>query len=249
MNPLIYQRGTSVAPAFRLMLQLAELGVLAHSAWMRRQSRRVRGERELVAAIGDPVLAARPSRPEALDALCKQLLEHWFGAGRALLPLISLRAGDGRSRLAAELARRFAAMGERTLLVDADFRAPSLHRRFGLPNRRGLADLLDGRDVQLAACSENLALLAAGTVREDPLELLSRLRLRHFLAAAARPFRVVLIDTPAADRGPDLEMFAALARGALLVVRPGEDGERLAWLRRRLGHCAAVPVATVFNHR
>lgn len=231
------------------MLQLAELPMLAHTVWTRRQSRRVRGERELLAAIGNPLLAARPARPEALGVLCAQLLEHWFGAGRTLLPLISLRAGDGRSTLAAELARRFAAIGERTLLVDADLRAPSLHARFGLPNRRGLGDLLDGRDVQLAACRENLALLAAGAVREDPLELLSRQRLRHFLAAAARPFRVVLIDTPAAERGPDLEMFAALAKGALLVVRPGEDGARLAWLCRRLARCAAVPVATVFNHR
>ena len=231
------------------MLQLAEVAVLAHAVWTRRQSRRVRGERELLAAIGNPVLAARPSRPEALDALCQQLLEHWFGAGRTLLPLISLRPRDGRSTLAAELALRFAAMGERTLLVDADLRTPSLHARFGVPNRRGLANLLDGRDVQLAACRENLALLAAGAVRDDPLELLSRLRLRHFLAAAARPFRVVLIDTPAAERGPDLEMFAALAKGALLVVRPGEDRERLAGLRRRLTRCAAIPVATVFTHR
>jgi protein-tyrosine kinase len=230
------------------MLQLAEVPALVQAAWAKRQSRRVRGERELLTVIGNPLLAARPSSPTALDVLCTQLLEHWFDAGRALLPLVSLRAGDGRSTLAVELARRFAAKGERTLLVDADLRAPSLHARFGLPNRRGLGDLLDGRDVQLVACKENLALIAAGAAREDPLELLSRLRLRHFLAAAARPFRVVLIDTPAAERGPDLEMFAALAKGALLVVRPGEDSARLAWLRQRLTRCAAVPVVTVFNH-
>ena len=64
------------------MLQLAELPVLARAAWARRQSRRVRGERELLAAIGSPLLAARPSSSEALDALCRQLLEHWFGRGR-----------------------------------------------------------------------------------------------------------------------------------------------------------------------
>src|SRR5262249_27077433 len=162
-----------IAPAFRLMLQLAELPLLAHAAWARRRSRRVRGERELLTAIGSPLLAARPSSAEALDALCGQLLEHWFGRGRTLLPLVSLRAGDGRRTLAAALARRFAALGERTLLVDADLRVPSLHARFGVPNARGLADLLDGGDVQLVACRENLALLAAGRVREDPLELLS----------------------------------------------------------------------------
>ena len=231
------------------MLQLAELPVLVHTAWARRQARSVRGERELLAAIGNPLLAARPSSPEGLGVLSRQLLEHWFGRGRALLPLVSLRRGDGRSTLAVELARRFAALGERTLLVDADLRAPSLHARFGVPNRGGLADLLDGRDVQFVACGEHLALLAAGSVRDDPLELLSRPRLRQFLASAAHPFRVVLIDTPAIERGPDHEMFAALAKGALLVVRPGEDGSRLAELRQRLTRCAAVPVASVFHRR
>ena len=216
--------------------------------WEKHRRRTVRSERELLDVIGPPLLAARPLRPEALRALSLQLLEHWFNGSRTLLPVISVGARDGRSSLAAELAQTFAAMGERTLLIDADFRSPSLHQKFSLKNTGGLADLLDGRLVRLAACKENLAVLVAGAVREDPLELLSRQRLRHFLGAAARPFRVVLIDTPAAERGPDLEMFAALAGGALLVVRPGEDAARLARLRRRLTRCAALPVATVFNH-
>src|SRR6478672_4948755 len=101
-----------------------------------------------------------------------------------------------RSFRSSALAQEFAKQGEPTLLIDADFRAPSLHARFGLRNRLGLADLLDGGEVQMAACRENLALLVAGSVRQDPLELLSRERLRDFLAAAARPFRVVLVDTP-----------------------------------------------------
>jgi len=209
---------------------------------------RVRSEVELLAVIGEPLLAARPWRPEAVRALSHQLLEHWFDGSRTLLPVVSLGAQDGRSSLAAELAERFAAMGERTLLVDADLRAPSLHRRYSLSSCGGLADFLDGRGVRVVACRENLAVLAAGEVREDPLELLSRARLRQFLSAAAGPFRVVLIDTPAAARGPDYEMFAALAGGALLVVRKGEDAARLARLRRRLARCQARPVATVFTN-
>ena len=218
------------------------------TSWPKLHRPRVRSERELLAVIGEPLLAARPRRPEALRALGLQLLEHWFNGSRTLLPVVSVGAGDGRTSLAVELADTFAAMGERTLLVDADFRSPSLHQRYSLKNRGGLADLLEGRDVRLAACRENLAVLVAGAVREDPLELLSRERLRYFLSAAARPFRVVLIDTPAAARGPDLEMFAALAGGALLVVRKGEDAARLARLRRRLARCRARPVVVVFNH-
>jgi protein-tyrosine kinase len=220
---------------------------LACTLWRERRRQRIRNERDLLTVIGDPLLAARPMRREALRALARQLLEHWFNGSRTLLPVVSARAGDGRSSLAAELAIIFAEMGERTLLVDADFRSPQLHRRFSLANCRGLADLLDGADVRLAACRENLAVLVAGRVRQDPLELLSRARLKNFLDAAARPFRVVLIDTPAAERGPDHEIFSALAGGALLVVRPGDEAAGLARVRRRLAGCAARPVATIFN--
>src|SRR4051812_3251378 len=66
VNPLIHRGGTSIAPAFRLMLQLAEVPALVQAAWAKRQSRRVRGERELLTVIGNPLLAARPSSPTAL---------------------------------------------------------------------------------------------------------------------------------------------------------------------------------------
>lgn len=250
----------AVLPArrnFGLHLSLAALlglGLgIGFIATRERRRRPVRHERDLLSALGPPLLAARPLQPEALRTLCRQLLEHWFSDGRCVLPVVSLGAGEGRSRLASQLAVLFAEMGERTLLIDADLRAPSLHAEFGLPNRHGLADLLDGRTVQLAAIhgkfGENLALLVAGSVREDPLELLSRDRLRHFLSAAARPFRVVLIDTPAAERGPDFEIFAALAGGALLVLRPGQDATPLGALKKRLERCSARLVATVLNRR
>lgn len=217
--------------------------------WQRRRRRPVRIERELVPLLGNPLLAARPAQPEALRALARQLGDHWFRPGRKLLPVVSAGQGDGRSSVAVQLARHFAQMGMRTLLVDADFRSPSIHAAMRLKNERGLADLLADRPVQLAAAEENLAVLVAGRVGDDPLELLSRPRLLNFLRAAARPFDVVLIDTPAAERGPDHEIFAALGGGALLIVRPGEDAARVSRLRRRLTHCNALPVASIFSRR
>lgn len=244
----------ALLPAARnLGLDLAIGGALglafgAAIAWLRERRRRpVRGERDLLPLLGHPLLAARPLQPEALRALARQLLEHWFTRSRKILPIVSAGKGDGRSGVARQLAELFAQMGRRTLLIDADFRSPSVHSAFRLQNEAGLADLLADRPVQLAACRENLAVLVAGRVGEDPLELLSRPRLVNFLDAAARPFDVVLVDTPAAESGPDLEIFAALAGGALLVVRPGEDAARLAQLRRWLTDCKATPVATVFN--
>jgi len=176
------------------------------------------GEKDLVAAIGQPLLAARPLRVGTQAAQAQQLLTHWF-SHRRLLPVVSAGSGEGRTRLALDLARRLAGLGVRTLLVDGDLRAPRLHRAFGLAQSPGLADFLAGRDLRLAQCGENLALLAAGRAPADPLEPLASPRLRPLFCAAAARFGAIVIDTPAAHRGPDLQIFAAHAGGALVVAR------------------------------
>ncbi len=211
-----------------------------------RRRRPVRGERDL-AALGAPLLGARPAGEAALRELCRQLLEHWFTDARALLPVVSASGGEGRTRIAAELAAIFAGMGVRTLLIDADLRSPGQHRAFRIANRGGLAEFLAERPVQPAVCGENLAVLVAGSAGADPLELLSRPRLREFVAAAAKPFRVILVDTPAASRGPDLEIFAALAGGALVVQRRNADQAGLPGLRRMLETARARTVSVVLT--
>src|SRR5258708_6090387 len=209
---------------------------------------KLRAERDYVAALGEPLVAARPLRPDTLRLVCELLLSCWYGAGRKLLPLVSAKQGEGRSRLAARLALAFAALGVRTLLVDGDRRSPAQHHAFGLKNHQGLADFLDGRGVQFTACRENLAVLVAGRASADPLALLAEPRLGRLLDAAARRFGVVLIDTPAAARGPDLQIFAALAGGALVVARHGAaDPRALRKLRRTLAPARARVVGLLLD--
>src|SRR5918999_8730 len=152
-----------------------------------------------------------------------------------------------RARLPPRTSRACASRGERTLLIDANLRAPALHRAFGVRNREGLADFLDGRKTRLAHGAENLEVLVAGRSREDPLELLSRGRMRELLAAAAKRYRVVLVHTPAAALGPDLQLSAAFAGGALVVTRFSTQIPALERLRELLGFCRARVVGTVLN--
>jgi protein-tyrosine kinase len=213
-----------------------------------RSRRPVRAERDFVAALGEPLLAARPLRAQTLRPLCELLLAHWYGAGRKLLPLVSAEAGEGCSGLATRLAQALAALGVRTLLVDGDLRSPRQHLAFGLKNRGGLADFLAGRSVQFVACRENLAVLVAGGNGAQPLELLAEPRLGRLLEAAARRFGAILIDTPAAAKGPDLQIFAALAGGALVVARRGVANARaLARLRRTLAPARARVVGLLLS--
>jgi capsular exopolysaccharide synthesis family protein len=238
--PLVMPEEPKITPVAAGLVALL-LGLLL--LW-RRQPGAVRSENELIAKLGVPILAVRPLAPQALS---RQLLAHWFARGRPVLAVVSAKADDGRTLVAAELARAFAAAGEPTLLIDADFRTPALHRAFGVRNRAGLADFLEGRDSQLAHCAENLSVLVAGRSSADPLELLSRPRMQDLLAAAAKRYRVVLVDTPAAACGPDLQLSAAFAGGALVVVRQGSEAAELTRLRTLLEACQARVVGTVLN--
>jgi Mrp family chromosome partitioning ATPase len=241
-HPLMIGQLRLPAPAF--LDALAAL--LARHAQQRRS---VRHERELVAALGEPLLAAHPFSASATQALARQLADYWFVGGRTLLPIVGVRGGEGPAALACQLARTLADEGLRALLVDADLRSPRLHARFGVPRGKGLADYLDVRGMESVTLGANLTLLSAGTLRDDPLELLSRARLRRLLAALASRFDALLVAAAPASRGPDFEIFAALAGGALVFMGEDVDAAELASLRQRLARCAARVVGTVLERR
>jgi|SRR5688572_3048471 len=230
------------AAGIALAVAAATVGGLC--SFVVRRTRGVRSEKELVAALGSPLVAARPL---AIETLAEQLAAHWFRRGRAVLAVVSAEEGGARARVAAELARAFAGAGERTLLIDADFRSPALHRAFGLENRAGLAAFLEGQALVVAHCAHNLSVLVAGRSPAEPLELLSRACLRDFLAAAASRYSVVLVNTAPAVRGPDLQLPAAFAGGALVVTRFRAAVQPLERLRELLSFCRARLVGAVLS--
>jgi Mrp family chromosome partitioning ATPase len=219
-------------------------GVAVGSAFLPSRTRQLRSETQLVQVLGAPLLAARPLDARALAA---QLVEHWFRRGRAMLPLVSAERDTGRTRAAVQLAQALAAMGENTLLIDADFRSPGVHSELGLPNRAGLTDFLEGRGTALAHCGENLSVLVAGRSGADPLDLLSRPRMQALLAEAVQRYDAVLIDTPASACGPDLQLFAAYGGGARVVTRRSDRPAGLKRLRELLVPCKACIVCAVLE--
>jgi len=191
---------------------------------------------------------------ESLRALRTQLLLRWFNLDHKVLPVISVNRGDGRSFIAANLAVVFSQLGERTLLIDADLRVPTQHKLFNLRNQAGLSATLGGRGgegvVERVEHFANLSVVAAGATPPNPLELLSRVEFRQFIASMADRFDVILIDTPAATSGADSQAIAAAAGGALALVREGRTRvvESQA-LIRSIGDANAEVVGLVMNTR
>jgi protein-tyrosine kinase len=202
------------------------------------------------------VVAYEPFHPRAeeLRALRTQLLMRWSKAeaGHRMLAVASPGSGEGRSYLAANLAVVFSQLGERTLLVDADLRAPRQHRIFNVPDRIGLSAVLSGRADRGAVTAVRefgrLSLLPAGAPPPNPQELLSRPALGEFLQEMWNEFDVVLFDTPPAKFYADALNVAYRAGTAVMLAR--KDYTRLAdttGLIRDLGDGGVRVVGTVLN--
>jgi len=205
--------------------------------------------RELVAAW-NPFHAT----VEELRVVRTQLLMRWFNpeAGRRTLAITSACPREGRSFIAANLAVVFSQLGQRTLLIDADFRSPRQQSIFNLPDRFGLSSVLSGRaDLSVAlpvSGLTGLSVLPAGPVPPNPLELLSRASFAALLAKAQAEYDAILIDTPPLTQYADAQCVAFRAGDALLVTR--EHHSRMAQTEHaahELTDASARIVGTVMN--
>ncbi len=211
------------------------------------------GERSISSEL---VVAYEPfhSRAEELRALRTQLLIRWSNAGirQRMLAIVSPGSGEGRSYVAANLAAVFSQLGERTLLIDADLRAPRQHRIFNVPDRIGLSAVLSGRAdrgavVPIPECG-TLSLLPAGACPPNPQELLLRPAFATLLEELRAEFDVILFDTPPAKFYADAQSLAFRASSVMVLAR--KDHTRFAdttRVIRELNDTGARIVGTVFN--
>lgn len=191
---------------------------------------------------------------EAMRALRSQLMLRWGTQNSKTLTVAGARRQTGCSRVAANLALSFSQLGERTLLVDANLRAPRQHHLFGLPMTEGLCDLLSGRSHSLSQAIipvpafPHLSVLVAGAGVPNPQELLSRPGFSYLMQTLPANFDVLIIDAPPVLEFADAQLVAAHAGNCLLVARQHQS--RLADIElatERLRSSGATVLGAVMN--
>jgi polysaccharide biosynthesis transport protein len=246
-------RNTLLGAALGLLLGLGLVFALD------RLDRRLRNARELEALYRAPVLAALPrlgtveddpAIKESLGLVCAQLRSMQSNGPLRTIVVTSAAPGEGKSTVAAGLARAAAALGVPTLLIEADLRRPSLAGRLGLIGRGGLVDVLScnldvSSAIQTLSVSDpnetsgtRLGVLTAGASAANPAALLGSSQMRSLIAWAASAHQLVLIDAPAVVVADTLtivdEVDGVLAVGRVDQVRR-EQVERAAVLLARAG--------------
>ena len=144
--------------------------------------------------------------------------------------ITSVRAGEGKTCTAANLAVALATAERRVLLVDADLRKPDQHRLFQTSLEGGLSELIlktpTVAHVQLngfrSTQFDNLSLLTSGTVPPNPSELLASKRATALFRSIGPEQDIIVIDTAPAGLVTDPLSIAAAASATILVIEAGK---------------------------
>jgi capsular exopolysaccharide synthesis family protein len=196
------------------------------------------GDRDPDGALADP----KSPVSEAYNSLRGALLYSTMHGLPQVMLVTSAQPAEGKTTTSYALATGFARMGRRVLLVDADLRRPSVHRRIGSNNEKGLTTLLAGHETLAGLIQESgqpsLQLLTSGPVPPSPTELLSSTRMEKLVEEMARTYDVVLIDSPPILGLADAPVLSALVDGVIFVVE--SDRSRRGSLKMALRRLRAM---------
>ncbi|WP_437185181.1 polysaccharide biosynthesis tyrosine autokinase [Planctomicrobium sp. SH668] len=142
----------------------------------------------------------------------------------------SCQTKDGKSTIMANLGASFSELGIKTLIIDADMRAPTQNRFFNLEIGTGLSDILKGEaevnDCLLSTKLDGLTLLTAGGSVRNPAELLQSEKFDKLLATLKTQFELILVDCGPVLMVSDPAIVSQKCDIALLVIRASADTKR-----------------------
>ncbi|HEX5077737.1 MAG TPA: polysaccharide biosynthesis tyrosine autokinase, partial [Geminicoccaceae bacterium] len=130
---------------------------------------------------------------------------------------------EGKSAIAASLARQSARSGLKVILVDADLRRPRLHEVLGIANQNGLSEVLTGRVSPEAAIKHDersgLDFLPAGIGVVSPPDLFRSSTMRILLEEMGAYYDLVIIDSPPVSAVSDGLTLSGIVDKSLYVIR------------------------------
>jgi protein-tyrosine kinase len=180
----------------------------------------------------DLVAIAEPNSlaSEQFRKLRSQLLHLKITGPMTAIMVTSATQGEGKTFVASNLAIGIAQdLDLHALLVDCDLRKPSVAGHFGFEAGSGVSDyLIDARQRDISEFIvktgiEKLSFLPAGTLVENPSELIGSNRMKELVQELKNRYsdRYIIFDSAPILATSESEVLAKLVDGVILVVRAG----------------------------
>jgi capsular exopolysaccharide synthesis family protein len=133
-------------------------------------------------------------------------------------------SGEGKSFIATNLAISLALTGKKVVLVDMDLNNPTINKILEIDRGFGVTEYLQGSKVadeiiKGISGHEDLFFISAGSLPENPSELLSNGRAKDLLDYLNSAFDYVIIDTSPMVLVTDGYLLTGLCDATLYIVR------------------------------
>jgi polysaccharide biosynthesis transport protein len=141
------------------------------------------------------------------------------------LAITSATPNEGKSTISIMLATSLAEEGKRVLLVDMDFRNPSLGKYLGVRNRLDIVDVMQGTtkidQIIMETGVKGLFVVDIYHKRVLISNVIQSSQYQEFIGAVGHLFDYVILDTPPIGFFIDSAVLASVADRTLLVVASG----------------------------
>jgi capsular exopolysaccharide synthesis family protein len=167
---------------------------------------------------------------EAVRMVRNSILLSDFNGDLKSILFTSATPGEGKSTTALHLAIAHAEQGKKTLLVDADLRRPTLHKRLLIDSSNGLAGVLAGQCSWKQAVCEvsgmpNLSIIPAGPPSRRAADLIGA-GISEILSEASRSFDLIIVDGPPLLGFAEPMQLAIAVDGVIVVAVAGETNRK-----------------------
>jgi len=160
-------------------------------------------------------------------------------------------SGEGKTNVCANLGVVLAQANKKVLILDCDWRKPTMHKVFKLRNISGIVNVLASERRLEEVWHEpvlELKMISAGPPPPDPTGLLESRSFAEALDQVRREFDYVLIDTPPVNTVSDALILSGRADGVLLVLDAQHTRKRdLRQAIHKLGNVDANVIGTIMN--
>ncbi|PEQ10968.1 hypothetical protein B2G71_19310 [Novosphingobium sp. PC22D] len=140
-----------------------------------------------------------------------------------IIMFTSSQPAEGKTTTAVAIAKQYAGLGQRVLLVDGDLRRPSIPYHFDAPRSKvGIVDVLLGQlplnQALINQKQANLDVLPIGTIPNNPVDIFSSQRMVEFLAEVRDVYDLVIIDSAPVMGLADAVLLARLTDGVVFIL-------------------------------